>query len=258
MSSTREQVEELLAEGLALNEIARRLGVAGPTVGYHVGRIRRGRATPEPTKPATPAHGEARAQVTTRQQVEDLLGLGWSRAAIARELRITRGTVTYHARRLGKPVDERGARRYDWSAIQRYYDEGHSVRECQERFGFSRESWHAAVKRGAVVARPPALRLDELLVADTHRGRHNLKRRLMRAGLKEDRCERCGLRSWRGRPLPLALHHVNGDRHDNRLSNLELLCPNCHSQTPNFAAGNGDRRRARRALISSCGRAPRV
>lgn len=52
------------------------------------------------------------------------------------------------------------------------------------------------------------------------------------------RCEKCGLDEWRGSPLSLALHHVNGDRHDNRLANLQLLCPNCHSQTDNFAGRN--------------------
>jgi Zn finger protein HypA/HybF involved in hydrogenase expression len=67
----------------------------------------------------------------------------------------------------------------------------------------------------------------------------NLKARLFQAGLKEQRCERCGIADWRGNPLSFALHHVNGDRHDNRLENLEIMCPNCHSQTDNFARRNG-------------------
>jgi 5-methylcytosine-specific restriction endonuclease McrA len=61
-----------------------------------------------------------------------------------------------------------------------------------------------------------------------------LKARLLKDGLKELRCEECGLSDWRDRPLSLELHHVNGDGRDNRLSNLVLLCPNCHSQTDNW------------------------
>ena len=77
-----------------------------------------------------------------------------------------------------------------------------------------------------------------------------MKGRLLEAGLKQDRCEECGLTEWRGRPLSLALHHANGDGLDNRLENLVLLCPNCHSQTPNFSAKKLAlrRRRAARAL----------
>jgi 5-methylcytosine-specific restriction endonuclease McrA len=42
----------------------------------------------------------------------------------------------------------------------------------------------------------------------------------------------------------MALHHINGDRLDNRLENLELLCPNCHSQTDTYSGRNGHRRPA--------------
>ncbi|HWF50270.1 MAG TPA: HNH endonuclease [Solirubrobacteraceae bacterium] len=52
-------------------------------------------------------------------------------------------------------------------------------------------------------------------------------------------CERCGLIDWQGDPLTLALHHINGERHDNRLENLMLLCPNCHSRTDTYAGRNG-------------------
>jgi hypothetical protein len=179
--------------------------------------------------------------VETRVLVSRMLSQGKSRGEIAVALSLSKSTVSYHARRLGHPVDERGARRYDWSAVQRYYDEGHSVRECVAQFGFSRQTWSAAVRRGAVVTRAYALPLDLLLVADMYRCRHNLKSRLLRAGLKQNRCEECGLMAWRGRPLSMALHHVNGDGRDNRLQNLQFLCPNCHSQTENFS-GRGRKR----------------
>ncbi|HEY2260148.1 MAG TPA: HNH endonuclease signature motif containing protein [Solirubrobacteraceae bacterium] len=172
-----------------------------------------------------------------------MLEAGVPRTEIARTLGIAKATVSYHARRLGAPIDERCARRYDWQAVQRHYDAGHSVRECIAKFGFSSASWFSAVGRGAVVARPASTPIDELCVADTYRGRFNLKARLVKAGLKESRCERCGLESWRGEPITLALHHVNGVRNDNRLENLQLLCPNCHSQTDTYAGRNGGRRR---------------
>jgi 5-methylcytosine-specific restriction endonuclease McrA len=170
-----------------------------------------------------------------------MLDQGMSRGAIARALGLSKSTVSYHANRLGEQVDERGARRYDWNAVQRYYDEGHSVRACAAYFGFSHQTWHAAVNRGAVKPRPAAAPIELYLV----RGRENtcrthLKRRLLAEGLKENRCETCGLAVWLGEPLSMALHHVNGDGRDNRLENLQLLCPNCHSQTDNFS-GRGRR-----------------
>jgi DNA-binding CsgD family transcriptional regulator len=236
------QIEGLLDHGVSASEIARRLGVAGPTVAYHAKRLAAAEAASGPA--ATPRELPARAiclHVKTRERVRRLLSQGLSRGEIARELGVSKSTVSYHARRLGAPVDARGARRYDWHAVQLYYDAGHSVRECQAQFGFSRQTWSAAVNRGAVSARPAALPLDELCVAGVHRGRRNLKERLIRSGLKDHACEVCGLREWRGRPLAMELHHVNGDRHDNRIENVQLLCPNCHSQTDNFSGRNRGR-----------------
>ena len=240
---TRDQIKSLLATGYGVSDIARRLRLAEPTVAYHAGRILQ--PPPMPAQTEIRFDASAREEVPTRRRVELLLNEGHSRLEIARRLGLSKSTVSYHARRLGAPRDERGARRYDWGLVQRFYDDGHSVRQCQQRFGFSRQSWHAAVKRGAIAPRPHGLPLDQLLTDGVHRGRRNIKVRLISSGAKLNRCENCGIHEWLGAPLSLALHHVNGDRRDNRLENLELLCPNCHSQTDNFAG----RRRSRPAPV---------
>jgi len=81
--------------------------------------------------------------------------------------------------------------------------------------------------------------IEELLVDGRRQtGRSHLKQRLLEEGIKRNECEQCGLKEWCGKPLSMALHHINGRGKDNRLSNLELLCPNCHAQTDNFAGRN--------------------
>ena len=177
--------------------------------------------------------------------MRELLEEGLSQKQIAERLGLVKSTVAYHARRLGREPDQRYNRRYDWVEVQRYYDDGHTVRECRAHFGFSTETWNSAVKRGAVVARPRGMPIEELLAAP--RGREHLKLRLFRAGLKQPHCEVCGIASWMGEPLSMCLHHVNGDNQDNRLDNLQILCPNCHAQTENFSGrnrGKGARLRA--------------
>jgi hypothetical protein len=185
-----------------------------------------------------PGRDPARIEHTTRNEVERLYAQGLKPVEIARELGLAKGTVAYHVRNLGVEPDARFSRRYDWAVIQEAYDGGLTVSECCEQFGFCRASWSQAVARGDIVPRPRALPLEELLVNGKKRGRYNLKRRLIEAGLKENRCERCGINSWRGVPLNLEIHHRNGDKFDNRLEALEILCPNCHSQTENFGRLN--------------------
>jgi hypothetical protein len=67
-----------------------------------------------------------------------------------------------------------------------------------------------------------------------------LREKLVRDGLKENKCEKCGNVEWLGKRLPLELHHKNGDHFDNELDNLEILCPNCHAvEAPNAGAAKG-------------------
>lgn len=59
---------------------------------------------------------------------------------------------------------------------------------------------------------------------------------------KPERCESCGTGPhYNGKPLVLQIHHVDGNNRNNKLENLQILCPNCHSQTDNFG-GRGKKR----------------
>lgn len=167
-----------------------------------------------------------------------MLATGASQAEIARSLGITKSTVAYHARRVREP-DPRFRRRYDWSVVQAYYDAGHSVNDCVAHFGFSKKTWHAAKNRGDIRTRPHAMPIEALLAAPRDRG--HLKSRLSKEGLLAPRCQECGLGKWRGLPIALELHHINGRGQDNRLENLKLLCPNCHSQTDSWGGRNSKR-----------------
>lgn len=94
-----------------------------------------------------------------------------------------------------------------------------------------RKGTHCAVVEGAP--------LHDILVRNSSYQSFKLKRRLFAAGLKRPRCEECGWakRSDDGR-LPLELDHANGDSSDNRIENLRVLCPNCHSLKPTHRGRN--------------------
>ncbi len=94
---------------------------------------------------------------------------------------------------------------------------------------FKGRGWNAGLT-GMGIPRVP---LGEILVRGSSFQSYKLKERLFKAGLKSQKCEQCG---WSKKTetghLPLELDHINGDPTDNRLDNVRVLCPNCHSLTP--------------------------
>lgn len=79
---------------------------------------------------------------------------------------------------------------------------------------------------------------SEYLIKGSKITSFKLKNKLLKEGYKEYKCEKCGNIEWYGKPIPLELHHINGDNTDNRLENLQMLCPNCHSFTDTYGGKN--------------------
>lgn len=87
---------------------------------------------------------------------------------------------------------------------------------------------YRAPRRGT--GRSGSIPLESVLVEHSTYSRGNLKRRLLKEGLKEPHCELCGQdENWRGEWMSLILDHINGAAEDNRLENLRILCPNCNA-----------------------------
>ncbi len=85
----------------------------------------------------------------------------------------------------------------------------------------------------------PKRPLDEVLVEHSTYNRGPLKRRLYAEGLKQRKCELCGQgEEWRGRRMSLILDHINGVHDDNRLENLQIVCPNCAATLETHCGGN--------------------
>jgi hypothetical protein len=80
--------------------------------------------------------------------------------------------------------------------------------------------------------------IETYLVEDRLVQSNSLKKRLINEGIKQHKCECCGITEWNGQSAPIELDHIDGNRYNNTIQNLRLLCPNCHAQTPTYRGKN--------------------
>ena len=127
--------------------------------------------------------------------------------------------------RLLKLVPSGGNYRIIHNAIEKYkIDTSH----------FTGQGWNINLKFKPFEGK----KIEEILVKNSTYQSYKLKKRLIAEGIKKSVCESCGQSEWLEQPIPLELHHINGNNSDNRLENLRLLCPNCHALTDSYRGKN--------------------
>ncbi len=132
--------------------------------------------------------------------------------------------------------------KYNWNLIVTDYENGLSKKDLRKKYNIKIWAWSNAIKTGIIKLRAedkPKRDLDEILVMNSPaKDTTSLKNRLLKEDLLKNICTSCGLGDvWNKKRLVLHLDHINGNNKDNRLENLRMLCPNCHSQT-NTYCGN--------------------
>ena len=128
-----------------------------------------------------------------------------------------------------------------------------SASSAAAKLGIKYETFRVHAKRlnvfntnqsGKGTKKPKDEGFGKMSLSDIFEGKHpqyqsnKLRKRLFSEKIKDERCELCGLTEWLGKKLSLEVDHKDGNRYNHSLSNLQILCPNCHSQTNTYRGKN--------------------
>lgn len=195
-------------------------------------------------------------------KVLELRKCGWSYGKISKELGLSKALVAYYSKRNTiesaiekNKIKEKAQKEYEQIVCENVKKANSMCDLCKlmgkrptntNYLHFTKiiEKYNIDVSHFSSLpvqrVKPQKISDSEYFVCDkiSLKSSFNVKRRILKSGIKEYKCECCGRVQWNGDLIPLELHHINGDRYDNRLENLQLLCPNCHAQTDTYAGKN--------------------
>lgn len=111
---------------------------------------------------------------------------------------------------------------------------------------FTGQAWN----KGLRITCNPGMSDDLFFIKNSNHSSGGVKRRIFKSKIKKEECESCGLSSWLDQLISLELDHIDGDKYNNEILNLRILCPNCHAQTSTYR-GKSKRRYAPVAKLVS-------
>jgi 5-methylcytosine-specific restriction endonuclease McrA len=229
------RIREMLLKGDTYKTICEEMGVVKSTVAYHARQIGLDRAVNRPLPDvdwlAVQAFRDGGHTVDDVLREFQISGCDWRKARLA-ELVNPWQTVPGRRR-----VDEP-----DWTAIQAYYDVGHTRDECLRKFRIAGSLWLRGIREGLLKNRSKLFERPTIETLHLFTNAQTVKAFIIREKVLPYGCSICGISSWRGLHLELHLDHINGNPRDNRPDNVRLLCPNCHSQTDTYSYKNRRRR----------------
>jgi Zn finger protein HypA/HybF involved in hydrogenase expression len=191
-------LEELLNSGLTVLEISNEVGKSQTSVRYWI------------EKHGLKANGRKR-----KWAKEDIL------IAIKSSL-----TVADVLRKLGLQV-----RPGNYRTVRKFASENNIDLSHLEKKATGRGKAHG---KGGIKKKS----LSDILIEGSTYNRCHLKSRLLKEGILKNKCSECGLsETWNGKEIKMVLDHINGVNDDNRIDNLQMLCPNCNSQQATFCRG---------------------